>query len=128
MSNVEPINFPVMNLPIPTAWSNALSYMEMIGKLVNKMNEIIKYVDDVVSALPIDYNLQQISENISDLQTSVTTLNTIVGTETYTSPDSLNERVTTDGGRIILIQGAIGWPYTNLTDINTRLNSLESAE
>lgn len=121
MSTVTPINFPVMNLPIPTAWTNALSYMEMIGKLVNKVNELIDLVNTVVESSPIDYNLQQINQKIN-------TLNTIVGTETYTSQNSLNERVTADSGRIILIQSAIGWPYNDDTDINGRLNNLENAE
>ena len=120
MATVTPINFPVMNLPIPTAWTNALSYMEMIGKLVNKVNELIDLVNTVVESSPIDYNLQQINQKIN-------TLNTIVGTESYTSQNSLNERVATDSGRIVQLQSAIGWPYNNETDLGARTTALETA-
>lgn len=130
MSSVEPINFPVMNLPIPTAWSNSLSYMEMIGKLVKKMNEIIAFVDDVVAALPIDYNLQQISENISELQTGVTALNTAIGMP-YTGT-ALKTRVGTLefslDGYVTSYNSAIGMPYTNTDSLNTRVSALENAE
>lgn len=121
MASVEPINFPVMNLPIPTAWTNALSYMEMIGKLVNKVNELIDLVNTVVESSPIDYNLQQINQKIA-------TLNTIVGTASYTSQYSLNSRVAENAGNIDGINDIIGTPYTSLQTINARLAALESAE
>ena len=120
MSTVAPINFPVLNLPIPTAWTNALSYMEMIGKLVNKVNELIDLVNTVVESSPIDYNLQQINQKIN-------TLNTIVGTANYTSEYSLNSRVAENAGNIDGIHDIIGTPYTSLQTVNARLGSLESA-
>lgn len=151
MSTVAPINFPMLNLPIPTAWTNALSYMEMIGKLVDKVNELIDLVNTVVESTPIDYNLQQINGKISviqsvigwpynnetdlsvrtsSLENAVSALNTAIGmpytgTALKTRVGSLEFNL---DGYVTSYNSAIGMPYSNPDSLNTRVSALESAE
>lgn len=66
---------------IPLVYTESLSYMEMVGKCVRKINEIIKYVGDTL--------INQFEEELSrliintayDAETETLTINIVVGDE-----------------------------------------------
>lgn len=76
--SVRPFHFWSQKV-IPLVYDESLSYYEVLGKVVEKLNELIEYVDDYTIDLIKEVVDELFVEALYDAETETITLTTEIG-------------------------------------------------
>lgn len=120
MSYPKPIHWWVDNV-LPLVYSEALSYMEVVGKITEYVNGLTTDMTTVKNQIEvIEAEIEQIDpERIADLLEEMDTLETLVG-GFEDRIEALESAVTTDGEKISEIE-------SDVDDLETLTGSLETS-